>query len=520
MPRPKPSDPVVDDDDSDQGDVPLKDSLKGLADKDPDFYQYLLENEKSLLEFDDDVADEDGVDDEDANEGGGKKDQTDSGTADKTKVTEKLLSQWSEKLKGNDIKTIKCLIDAFRSAVAQASGDEEFLSQYKTTPNIFNALLQSCFIDLMPALYRLLNLPVPGLDEQPGGNNKLVNPAKCKNWKSITGSIKKYLLSLIVALDCVSDDKTLCSLLRHTLHMIPFIMCADALIKKFLRQVCRLWSQAHEEVRVLSFLTIVRLLRDKESAMIAYVIKKLYLTFVANCKLTTPETFPMIRFMQQSLVELYSLDQSVAYTQTFEYLRQSAVYLRNTMAATVKKDASKNIYNWGYVHSLVMWQKVISSLEKSDNVRTLVFPYVQIVIGTIKLHPVAQYEPIRFHLIRCLIRLSESISVFIPILPLIVNVLNRLDYSGKAKDEKERCMDLSCALKVSKTLVNTKEYRDAVVKEVYGLLLDYLSTQSHCIGFPELVFPAVIKVSIGHSASLLVTCTCWCNADLIHVALR
>lgn len=485
--------PQNDDDNSDGEEVPLKDSLKGLANKDPEFYQYLLENEKSLLDFDDD-ADEQSDDGDDDNDGG----DGDVSGSEKTRVTEKLLSQWSEKLKSNDIKTIKCLIEAFRCAVAQAAGDEEFRSRYKTSPNIFNPILQSCFIDLMPALYRLLGLPVPGLEEQSSSsNNKQVNPAKCKNWKSITGPVKKYLLSLISVLNCVSDDKTLCSLLRHTLHMIPFIMCADALIKKFLRRVCGLWSQAHEEVRVLSFLSIVRLIRDKESAMIGYVIKKLYLTFVASCKLTTPETFPMIRFMQQSLVELYSLDQSVAYTQTFEFLRQSAVYLRSTMAATVKKDASRNIYNWGFVHSLILWQKVICSLEKSDSVRTLIFPYVQIVIGTIKLHPVSQYEPIRFHLIRSLVRLSESTDVFIPILPLIVNVLSRLDYSGRKKeDDEHQSMDLSCALKVSKKLVNTKTYRDAVVREVHVLLLDYLSTQSHCIGFPELVFPAVIKVSI------------------------
>lgn len=496
-------DPHVDSPDSDGEDeeeeVPLKHSLKGLATKDPEFYQFLVENEKSLLDFDDD----DVGDEEEADDGPEDADSLESGLAEgeKRRVTEKLLSEWSVKLKGNDIKTVRSLIECFRCAVAQVSGNEDFVAVYKISPNMFNPILQSCYIDLVPAVYRLLSLPVPGLEEEATSrNDKLVQPSKCKNWKSVNGPIKKYLLSLIIALNTESDVVTLSGLLRHTLHMIPFILTTDVLIKKFLRRVCGLWSQAHEQVRVLSFLSIVRLVRDRESAMIAYVIKKLYMTFLSSCKLTTPETFPMIRFMQQSLVELYSLDQSVAYTQTFEYLRQSAVYLRNTMAATAKKDCSKNIYNWGYVHSLVLWQKVICSLDKSDNVRTLVFPYVQIVIGTIRLYPTSQYEPIRLHLIRCLIRLSQAIDVFIPVLPLIVNILNRCDYSLRSKkqksEEEEQPIDLSCTLRVSKSLVSRKAYRDAVVHEVYGLLLEYLSTQAHSIAFPELAFPAVVKVSV------------------------
>lgn len=94
-----------------------------------------------------------------------------------------------------------------------------------------------------------------------------------------------------------------------------------ALIKRILKNVSQLWSEGKEENRVLSFLILIRMLREQKSELINYIMKKLYISYIKNCKYTNEDNFAMINFMKQSLVELYSLDQGVAYQHAFIYIR-------------------------------------------------------------------------------------------------------------------------------------------------------------------------------------------------------
>lgn len=86
------------------------------------------------------------------------------------------------------------------------------------------------------------------------------------------------------------------------------------------------------------------------------------------------------------------------------------------------KEGYKTIYNWQYCHSLDFWSRVLSQhcnpekelqnhKSKESPLRQLIYPLVQVTLGAIRLIPTAQFFPLRFYLIRSLMRLSQSTGV-------------------------------------------------------------------------------------------------------------
>lgn len=117
-------------------------------------------------------------------------------------------------------------------------------------------------------------------------------------------------------------------------------------------------------------------------------LKNLYLSFVRNAKFTSINTLPLINFMQTSLTEIYSTNTKLAYEHVFVYIRQLAIHLRNAMNFK-KKESYQAVYNWQYVHSLILWSKLLSTLSNAqrdthNHLQPLIYPLVQCLLGTIK----------------------------------------------------------------------------------------------------------------------------------------
>ena len=75
---------------------------------------------------------------------------------------------------------------------------------------------------------------------------------------------------------------------------------------------------------------------------------------------TNVHTLPSINLMKNSASELYLLNTAASYQLAFNYIRQLAIHLRNSMKSHTK-DGFKQVYNWQYVHSIDFWSLVLSS---------------------------------------------------------------------------------------------------------------------------------------------------------------
>ena len=161
---------------------------------------------------------------------------------------------------------------------------------------------------------------------------------------------------------------------------------------------------------------IVRIVRGG-SPLLETAIKQMYMAYVKNCKFTSPSTLPHINFMRRSLVEVLALDHSLAYYQAFIHIRQLAIHLRNAIV-NKKKDSLQAVYNWQYVHSMELWGALLGHAADSEVLEPLIYPLVQVVLGTLRLVPTAKYFPLRFHCGAILTSLSSATGTFIPILPV------------------------------------------------------------------------------------------------------
>lgn len=149
-----------------------------------------------------------------------------------------------------------------------------------------------------------------------------------------------------------------------------------------------IWSQYDEKSRVIAFVCLHKICSSPHEKNQDLIFKSLYLSFVRNAKFTSINTLPLINFMQRSLIEIFSINTKLAYEHVFVYIRQLAIHLRNAMNLR-KKESFQAVYNWQYVHSLVLWSKMISVLsnptrDPNNHLQPLTYPLVQTITGTIK----------------------------------------------------------------------------------------------------------------------------------------
>ncbi|CAG9566726.1 unnamed protein product [Danaus chrysippus] len=495
----KPATPVAEHSDSEEELDPEahKKSLQKLKKIDPDFYNFLEENDENLLNFEDDSdenSDKENDDEDSVHVPGpitGDSDESDfedeNAKSVSGRVTLKMVSQWQTELQSEGkmkITVLSQVIKAFNAAMLRAtSEDGESKGELKVEgSSVFNAVIQMCVLYLPNAIKRYLGMEQSGKD-----------PQKCKHFVKLKGPLVAYLKDLLKLLSNVSSENILTVLLKHLHQLSVYVACFNSISKQALKKLIPLWSSSEETVRVLSFLCILRITRNQQSSLLDLVLKAMYMTYVKNCKFVSPTTWPGINFMRRSLVEMFSLDLNVSYQHVFLYIRQLAIHLRNAIVVQ-KIENRQAVYNWQFVNSLHLWADLISATSNKPQLQPLLYPLVMVITNTIKLVPTHQYYPLRFHCVEILISLSKETDTFIPILPFIVEVLTAYDFNKKNKKVSMKPLDFSCILRLAKSQLMENGFKDSVIDRLYALLLEYTANISNSIAFPDISLLAIIQM--------------------------
>lgn len=487
-----------------------KEAMEALAKDDPDFYKFLKENDPETLEFDDaDLAEVDDLsaseeEEEDLPKKKRKKSKS-SGEegmlSRENELTQEMVARWKASIEEkHSLKAARRVVLAFRSAahVNEDTDDQDKKQHYTiSSPEVFHDVLLLALKQIPEVLQH--HLPV-----KESGSGKVYVPTDSKKFKPLSMLLRSFTSSILHILGTLSDDATLKLTLSALTPLVPYLLTFRKLLKNLIKTVVAFWSQpsSSDTTRITSFLVLRRLVVVGDKGIREAVLKATYQGLISGARTTNANTLQGINLMKNSAAELWGLDQSIGYTTAYNFIRQLAIHLRNSIVHN-QNESYKHVYNWQYIHSLDFWSCVLAEhcnplkeaeAGKESQLRLLVYPLVQVTLGAMRLIPTATYFPLRFQMIRSLLRISRSTGIYIPLASVLLEVLNSAEMKRSPKQATLKPLDFHLAYKAPKSYLRTRVYQDGVGDQVVDLFAEYFVLWSTHIAFPEFALPVIIML--------------------------
>jgi len=537
------SDSNSEDEDIEETERQMKEEMAKLQNKDPEFHQFLRENEDSLLDYADDAV---LVDDDDA-EQSKKKEETAEGDSDDSSVrlTKALLAKYEKgAFRSHGVKALKKLVNAYKSACHMM--DEEKLEDKRgglnyriDSSDVFDRLMVVSLTKCKDEFhYHLLGEgsikkgndvdkigtekknEKPRDDDDDSSENedddifdpdKPINPKileRGDRWNEFSQILYTFFKATTHILSEAKESQLVVFVLKALFEYIPFMTPFPRLAENMLKILTSLWSapidssEDYQVVRLHAFLRIRQLAMTEPFPFIEECLKKLYLAYAQRAKFATASSvtsaLPTLTFMGNCVVELYSLDYHSSYQHAFIYIRQLALHLRTAMQKKTP-EAMGAVYCWQYLHCLKLWVAVLTEACQSDDdfeglsstedqlLRSLIFPLTQVILGTARLIPSTRYLPLRLHCVRLLQQLAAAAEIFIPTTSILFDVFDLHELSQPPKKvHKSNIQPMALTLRLrADNPLRSMEEMEMCLSEIFVLLNREVDLYRYSVGFPE-----------------------------------
>ena len=491
-----------------------KDDLDALADKDPEFYKYLQQNDSELLDFkeDDNLLGSDLSSEDEKPKKKQKKSKNREETrgaseekedGDPSDVSITMVRKWeTAMIEQHSLRAMREVVLAFRAAAsvnAEDGGQKEHKYSISSS-NVYHELL----VVALENVPKVLNHHLPAKESSTTGKIRIATDTK--KYRTLTPLLKSHATSIYQLMEHLSDAPTIKLTLSALLPLLPYLLSFKKVLRDLIKIAVNIWSEpgSDEAARITAFLVIRRLAVISDASLREAVLKSVYQGLVKGSRNVNIHTLAGINLMKNSAAELWGLDPAIGYTTGFTYIRQLAVHLRTSITHPTK-DSYKTIYNWQYTHSLDFWSRVLSThcspmtnptlkAPSASPLHPLIYPLVQITLGALRLIPTPLYFPLRFHLTRSLLRLSRTTNTFIPLAPALLEVLSSPELSKPPKPSTIPPLDFVLILRAPKSYLRTRVYQDGLGQQLQELLAEFFGCWAKNIAFPELIIPPTVAI--------------------------
>jgi nucleolar complex protein 2 len=453
-----------------------KDELKSLSKSDPAFYKFLQENDADLLNFDNA---------EEANLEFSDEEETASGAE---LVTIKTIAKWEQQMNEKSLRCLRKVVLGFRAA---AHLNEEDGKTYKYTvedPEVFQRLTTLAVVQIPVFLESYIPIKKSA--------NKVKVPTENKKFIKLIPLLKSHFATLLHFLQGLTDADMQKQVLDASTSLVGYMLSFRRFLKDFMKTVLDIWSTSTSDAtRVSAFLLVREFMLLGDAGLRESGLKLVYGALVKESRNVNIYSLPLINLMKNSASDLFGLDPTLSYQLIFGFLRQLAIVLRKAVNEK-QKESHKAVYNWQFVNSLDFWSLTLAqhAVDDKTTLHPLIYPLVQVTLGVIRLAPSSQFFPLRFHLIRSLLRLSQATNTYIPLAPIIFEPLESADMKRKPTPSTLRPMNFDTQIRTKQEYLKTKVYQDQVGEQVVELLQEFYAINSSSIAFPELAIPAVVQI--------------------------
>jgi nucleolar complex protein 2 len=314
-------------------------------------------------------------------------------------------------------------------------------------------------------------------------------PNEHSRWKNLEPMFTSYVSQMLSLTTGMKDASTLRFLLKRSELLVPYTRGNVRLAKRLIRLAINVWTSETRDVSEATKLRAYLLLRciADEPSNVETVLRAVYNSFYTGISRTcNPRTMPNIMFAAKCIVDLFGVDMAASYTVAFSYLREMAVTLRCVLTSKDRKEDADKVHNWSFINSLRLLAMILSTYGAESELRPLIYPYVQIAIGVMRVQPTPRTYPMRLHIASYLTIIVSSTGVYVPVsahlFPLLrCGELHRKPARGVTKDLEWRAL-----LRVSDDTVKTKPYLTGLVNGTVLQLSAFYAAVSRHVSFPEL----------------------------------
>lgn len=489
--------------------------LSSLESTDPEFFQFLKENDAGLLDFGkgeiDDIEEE----------------EEDDSVQSSIDVTEEVLNGMLEKAAGGSLSALKSLLAVFRAACIPSGDVKEGKRVSRFTVNsplVYELCMTRTLETAHGAFYKQLGLS----SSSNISKDTIAGFAEHPKWKKIEVLVLSFFKSVLHTLASLVDhhseqqEPVITYMITMLEHYIPLLAPMHRLMSTVLKVLVGVWcthdqdaamqaaeakasgvvdrnknrdAGAPNPARSHAFLRIRQMAMILPGSAAEDCFRTIYLAFTRHCKSYNEHTAPSVNFMMICVVELYRSDLVLAYQLAFLYVRQLGLFLR-TAVSKKTSEAVKQLISWQYINCLRLWSRVISYYPTSNQhgLGELAFPLVQIILGVIQVAPSSYNIPCKLHLIGFMQQVAASCKLFIPTAPRLLEILETPELLNKPTPSTDIPAKLSGIVKLATDGINKAPVRDLIVAEVVKALRFEVEIYRFHPGFPEYIYLSVRKL--------------------------